>query len=87
MMDDIIGGVDVIMGKNVISQLGRVTLYENGAMKFRGAHCVVITQPTAMTRKNSGTSPCKVKDKNFSQSFDGERWTVCCILTPAELSK
>ena len=46
---------------------------ENGAMELRGAHCAVSKQPTAMTRKNSGLSPCKIKDKDFSGSFDGER--------------
>ena len=73
VMNEIIEGVDLIVGINVVSQLKGVTIYEDGALTFRGAHCAVSTQPTGMTCKNSGTSPCKIKDKDFSMSFDGER--------------
>ena len=49
---------------------------ENGAVEFRGENCTVNTQPTAMTRNNSGPRPCEIEHKDFSASFDGERWTV-----------
>ena len=39
-------------------------------------NCAVSTQSTPMTRKNSGPSPCEIKNKDFSASFDGEKWTV-----------
>ena len=75
-MNEIIEGVDVIVGMDDISQLGEVTIYENGAVEFRGVHCAVSTQTRAMTQENSGISLCKIKDKDFSVSFDGERWTI-----------
>ena len=68
VINGIIEGVDVIVGMNVIRQLGGVT-----AVGFREVHCAVSTQPTAMTRKRSEPSPCKIKDKDFNASFDSER--------------
>ena len=75
-MNEMIDDVDIIGGMDVISQLGGVTIYENGTVEFRVVHCVVSMQPTVMTHENSGTSPRKIKDKNFSASFDSERWIV-----------
>ena len=75
-MSEIIEGVDNIVGINVIRRLWGVTIDENSAIDFREAHCALNTQPTSMTRRNSGPSPCKIKAKDFSVSFDGERWTV-----------
>ena len=40
---------EIIESVDVISQLGGITIYENGAMEFRGVQFTVITQPTART--------------------------------------
>ena len=61
---------------DVISQLRGVIIYENGAVELRGVHCAVSTQPTAVTCENSGTSLCKVNDKDFTTSLKGRKWTV-----------
>ena len=39
LMNEIIEGVAIIVGMDIVSQLGGVTIYENGTMEFRGVHC------------------------------------------------
>ena len=72
-MDEIVEVIDVIVGMDVTGQLARINIYENGPVEFRGVHCAVSMQPIAMTCENSGTSLWKVKNKDFSASFDGEK--------------
>ena len=66
LMNRIIDGIDVIIGMDIINEMGGVTIKESGVM-FEDVHCAV-----AAHRLNV----CKIEDKDFEANFDGEKWTV-----------
>ena len=65
-MNHIIDGIDVIIGMDVINEMGGVTIKE-AEVKFGDVHCAV-----AAHRLNV----CKIEDKDFEANFVGEKWTV-----------
>ena len=66
LMNRIIDGINVIIGMDVINEIGGVTIKE-AEVKFGDVHCAV-----AAFRLNV----CKIEDKDFEANFDGEKWTV-----------
>ena len=60
VMSEMIEGVDIIVGMDVISRLGEVTVNEDGTGEVRGVHCAVSKLPASMRHRNSGLSPCKI---------------------------
>ena len=66
LMNHIIDGIDVIIGMDVINEIGGGTI-KKAKVKFGDVHCVV-----AAHRMNV----CKIVDKDFEANFDGEKWTV-----------
>ena len=66
LMNRIIDGIDVIIGMDVINEMGGVTIKE-AEEKFGDVHCAV-----AAHRLNV----CKIEDKDFEANFDGEKWMV-----------
>ena len=66
LMNCIIDGIDVIIGMDVINQMGGVTIKE-AEVKFGDVHCAV-----AAHRMNV----CKIEDKDFEANFKGEKWMV-----------
>ena len=83
VMSENIESVNIIVGINVIRRLGGVTIYENGAVEFRGAHCAISTQP--MTDRSCGPSPCKIKDRRRRREpslTEIEHWIEEGILAP-----
>ena len=65
-MNHIIDGIDVIIGMDVINEMGGVTI-KKAEVKFGDVHCAV-----AAHRLNVW----KYEDKDFEANFDGEKWTV-----------
>ena len=66
LMNHIIDGINVIIGMDVINEMGGVTI-KKVEMKFGDVHCAV-----AAHRLNV----CKIEDKDFVANLDGEKWTV-----------
>ena len=67
VVDEMIDGVEVVVGMDVIKRLGPVTM--NGCMVTLSEHETVAT----------GVEPTDewlINDKDFSANFDGEKWTV-----------
>ena len=65
-MNRLIDGIDVIIGMDVINEMGGVTIKE-AEVKFGDVRCAV-----AAHRLNV----CKIEDKDFEANFDGEKLTV-----------
>ena len=66
LMNRIIDRIDVMIGMDVINEMGGVTIKE-AEVKFGDVHCAV-----AAHRLNV----CKIEDKDFEANFNGEKWTV-----------
>ena len=66
LMNRIIDGIDIIIGMDVINEMGGVTI-KKAEVKFGDVHCAV-----AAHRLNV----CKIEDKDFEANFDGEKWMV-----------
>ena len=66
LMNRIIDRIDVIIGMNVINEMGGVTIKE-AEVKFGDVHCAVTAH---------WLNVCKIEDKDFEANFDGEKWTV-----------
>ena len=65
-MNRITDGIEVIIGMDVINEMGSVTIKE-AEVKFGDVHCAM-----AAHRLNV----CKIEDKDFEANFDGEKWMV-----------
>ena len=65
-MNRIIDGIDIIIGMDVINEMGGVTIKE-AEVKFGDVHCAVAAH---------WLNVCKIEDKDFEANFDGEKWTV-----------
>ena len=65
-MNHIIDGIDVIIGKDVINEMGGVTI-KKAEVKLGDVHYVIAAHQLNV---------CKIADKNFKVNFDGEKWTV-----------
>ena len=65
-MNHIIDGINIIIGMDVINEIGGVTIKE-AEVKFGDVHCAVAAH---------WLNACKIEDKDFEANFDGEEWTV-----------
>ena len=63
LMNHIIDGIDVIIGMDVISEMGGVTIKE-AEVKFGDVLCAVATHRLNVF---------KIEDKDFEANFDGEK--------------
>ena len=68
--DRIIDGIGVVMGMDVIGQLGGVTVNEHGISfgTSQGVGLVAVNSPSS--------NDCVIEDEDFRAVFDGERWVV-----------
>ena len=66
LMNRIIEGINVIIGMDVINEMGGVTIKE-AEVKFGDVHCAVAAH---------WLNICKIEDKDFEENFDGEKWMV-----------
>ena len=79
--DQILDGVDFVMGMDAIEQLGGVTV-AGGEVTFGRPRCAVSVKAACESgggdRREAGVGnrPCEIEDKDFHAEFDGERWTV-----------
>ena len=62
----IIDGINVIIGMDIINEMGGVTIKEV-EVKFGDVQCAVAPH---------WLNVCKIEDKDFEANFDGEKWTV-----------
>lgn len=69
-VEKLIGGVDVVLGMDVIGQLGGVTVC-SGNVKFGLNICA-----TVMEHQSETLHVHEIKDKDFVANFDGTNWTV-----------
>ena len=65
LMNRIIDRVDVIIGMDVINEMGGVII-KKAEVKFGDVHCAMAAQ---------WLNVCKIEDKDFEANFDGEKWT------------
>ena len=73
VMEKMIDVVDIIMGMDVILELGGVIIKENGNMEFRGGDFATSIHLNSMNKEKI---QCEVEDNDFSAKFEGMRWTV-----------
>ena len=70
-MNRIIDRIDVIIGMDVINEMGGVTIggvtIKEAEVKFGDVHCAVAAHQLNV---------CKIEDENFEANFDGEKWMV-----------
>lgn len=66
LMNHIVDGIDVIIGMDVINELGGVTI-KKAKVKFGDIQCAVAAHQLNV---------CKIEDKDFEANFDGDKWTV-----------
>jgi len=62
VLQNLVAGIDVILGLDAISHLGGVTINDNG-LKFGKQCCATI-------------NPLSIEDADFRASFDGQRWVI-----------
>ena len=77
--DSIIEGIDIVMGLDIINQLGGVTV-ASGDVKFGNSTCLVVSQYGLNSRQGvtekAESKKCIIEDKDFRAEFDGQHWTV-----------
>ena len=74
VVDEIVNGVDVVMGMDVIKRLGGVTI-SKGTVRFSGSHCLAVAVEDRRNHEEKG-SECLIKDKDSTAEFDSRYWTV-----------
>ena len=75
VIDSLVEGVDVVLGMELINQLGGVTICRN-QVRFGGLQCSAAVREELTPRGSMGGGACSIKDKDFTAVFDGEYWTV-----------
>lgn len=68
VVDNLVGGVDVVIGMDVIRKLGGVTVGPTKVKFGEGIACVAI--------ESNKQQSLTVEDKDFEAIFDGQIWTV-----------
>ena len=68
--DSLVDGVDIILGMDVINQLGGVTVRWS-KVQFGVVQCSVAIGLLLVSGDNKGHEMCSIEDKDFKASFDG----------------
>ena len=82
VLDDIVNNIDVVMGMEVIDQLGGVKIDKNGIQfgSNQPSQCLTAVVGKCRSpesgRPNHSESVCKIVDKDFDAMFDGKYWIV-----------
>ena len=66
LMNHIIDGIDIIIGMDIINEMGGVTI-KKAEVTFEDVHCAVAAH---------WLNVYKIEDKDFEANFNGEKWTV-----------
>lgn len=74
VIDEIVNGVDMVLGMDVIELLGGVTV-SKGTVRFGAGHCLAAIVEDQRSDEGEGTE-CLIEDKDFTAKFDGRNWTV-----------
>ena len=75
VMDSLVEGVDVVLGMELINQLGGTTICQN-KVRFGGLQCSAAVEVETVPRESAKGGVCSIKDKDFLGVFNGECWTV-----------
>ena len=70
VVDEVVEGIDVVMGIDIIDQLGGVAVCK-GTVRFGGDMCLVSVGP-----ESAESSTCEINDRDFQAVFNGDHWTV-----------
>lgn len=87
VVDNVVDGVDAVLGMDVIDRLGGVLVskYKSEFGVQHGVHfggqCLPVlaatqTVPVLESCKKEGEERCFIEDKDFRADFDGKHWTV-----------
>lgn len=84
VIDNIVDGVDVVLGMDAIDRLGGVLVTRFKVQfgdHFGDGHFFPVlaaakTVPVLETCKKEGEELCNIEDKDFKAKFDGKNWTV-----------
>lgn len=84
VVDNIVDGVDVVLGMDVIDRLGGVMVTRFKVQfgeHFGEGHSFPVlaaakTVPVQESCKKEEEELCKIEDKDFKANFDGKNWTV-----------
>lgn len=74
IVDEVVEGIDLVMGIDVIDKLGGVTVCK-GTVRFGEELCLAAASDMK-ARIQPGRSVCEIDDKDFRATFDGTHWTV-----------
>ena len=76
VMDKIVNDIDIVMGMDVINELGGV--YISGRMvKFGDGHCLAAAGHTWSDEgRTVDEESCQIVDKDFTATFNGKYWIV-----------
>lgn len=75
VMDNLLKGVDVVLGVDFIGRIGGVSLTSSGVEFAHRPHGRV-TMAAAAAAAPTKTSTLNIEDRDFQATFDGRRWTV-----------
>ena len=82
VVDGIVGDVDVVLGMDVITELGGVTVGSEG-VRFGGLSCAVAVASSTRVDEAKACSECpgsvaisRIEDRDFVANFDGTNWSV-----------
>ena len=70
VVDEVVEGIDVVMGIDIIDQLGGVAVCK-GTVRFGGDMCLASVSP-----ESAESSMCEINDRDFQAVFNGDHWTV-----------
>ena len=75
VVEALVAGVDVVLGMDVIEQLGGVTVRKCKA-QFGGGTCMVANKVSTAEESTLPGKLIRIDDKDFCAKFDGREWTV-----------
>ena len=75
IMDRMVEGIDLVMGMDVIRQMGRVLINGDG-IDFGAVKCAVAVHSSKDCEVGKEKEEMVIKDRDFQAEFDGRTWTV-----------
>lgn len=80
VVDQLVEGVDIVLGVDVIDKLGGVTV-NSGTVSFNSVGVVCLSRESNYDNEVPKTydekaQPLNIVDEDFNASFDGQRWVV-----------
>jgi len=76
VIDHIVGGIDVLIGMDVIRQLGGVSVGQHKIQFGKRVACLVVGAGVPAGEQTCQREELVIHDKDFDAKFDGKVWTV-----------